>query len=115
MTKTDEIMEQIDIYTELICDSILSGEGHLVSHAEAKLRLILEDALNAPDGWKLVPVEPTDEMLDAACISQAGYINTTFKEWADNHSNGIVERIRKYLSGDYKAMISAAPECEAKP
>jgi hypothetical protein len=51
-------------------------------------------------------------MLDAACISQAGYIDTTFKEWADKHSNGIVERIRNYLSADYKAMLSAAPEYE---
>jgi hypothetical protein len=80
-----------------------------------KLRSIIEDAMKAPGGWKLVPVEPTDEMLDATCISQYGYISTTFKELADKHSNGIVEQIRDYLSGDYKAMLSAAPECKAKP
>jgi hypothetical protein len=71
--------------------------------------------IEVPVGWKLVPIEPTDEMLDATCVSQYGYINKTFKELADKHSNGIVEQIRDYLSGDYKAMLSASPEYKDKP
>jgi mannitol-1-phosphate/altronate dehydrogenase len=105
MTKTDEIMQQVDNYVSLIIERSSAADSQL-----AILRAMIDDALKAPDGWQLVPVEPTDEMLDAACISQGGYISTTFKEWADKHSNGIVERIRNYLSGDYKAMLSAAPE-----
>jgi hypothetical protein len=110
--KIDEIMEQVDIYIESVCDTILNGNGNSISDDESKLRAMIEDALKVPDGWQLVPVEPTYEMLDAACISQCGYIDTTFKEWAEKHSNGIIERIRNYLSGDYKAMLSAAPTYE---
>jgi hypothetical protein len=106
MTKIYEIMEQVETVELYI-------PGTSSYHEEkAKLRAMIEDALKAPDGWKLVPVEPTDEMLDATFISQYGYINTTFKELADKHSGGIVEQIRNYLSGDYKAMLSAAPEYE---
>jgi hypothetical protein len=114
MTKIDEIMSQHRLCGDLRIDpfSVVSGK---LEGAEAKLRAMIGDALKDPAGWKLVPVEPTDEMLDAACISQGGYIDTTLKEWADKHSNGIVERIHNYLSSDYKAMLSAAPECEVKP
>jgi hypothetical protein len=45
MSKTDEIMEQVDIYTDLVCDTASSNCGHLVSHAEAKLRAMIEDAM----------------------------------------------------------------------
>lgn len=44
-----------------------------------------------PEGWKLVPLEPTPEMLDAL----AEYI-------ASNRS--------LYESGLYKAMLAAAPQ-----
>jgi hypothetical protein len=89
MSKIDEIMAQVDIYIESVCDTILNGNGHSISDDESKLRAIIEDALKVPDGWQLVPIEPADDMLDAACISQAGHINTTFKEWADNHSQSV--------------------------
>jgi hypothetical protein len=116
MTKIDEIMVQVGYvarsYMQVQRDFI--NDSKFIEHTTEinKLRAMIEDSLKAPDGWQLVPVYPTDEMLDAACISQAGYIDTTFKEWADKHSNGIVERIRNYLSADYKAMLSAAPEYE---
>ena len=44
-----------------------------------------------PPGYKLVPVEPTEEMIDAA-------------------KNNGAEGSRKEISGDYKAMLNAAPE-----
>ncbi len=50
--------------------------------------------MNIPDGWKLVPVEPTPEMVDAA--GMGWYINK--KELA--------KRLRIW-----KAMVDAAPAC----
>ena len=44
-----------------------------------------------PPGYKLVPVEPTEEMIDAA-------------------KNNGAEGSRKEIAGDYKAMLNAAPE-----
>jgi hypothetical protein len=119
MTKTDKIMEQVGkfaiIYSDIKENSIDSENIELIGSVVDKLKAVIEDAIEVPVGWKLVPIKPTDEMLDATCVSQYGYINTTFKELADKHSNGIVEQIRDYLSGDYKAMLSASPEYKDKP
>jgi hypothetical protein len=108
MTKIDEIMAQYRLCGDLRIDpfSVISVK---LEGAEAILRTMIEDALKVPAGWKLVPVNPTDEMLDATFTARYGYVNTTFKELADKHSNGVVEQIRDHLSGEYKAMLSAAP------
>jgi len=48
-------------------------------------------ALHAvPDGWKLVPVEPTDEMIDAGCDASSAF--------------------RVDIDRSYRAMLAAAPE-----
>jgi len=46
-----------------------------------------------PEGWKLVPVEPTKEMLDAVCSSDG------YEPWTDGT-----------MTETYKAMLAAAPE-----
>ena len=43
-----------------------------------------------PDGWKLVPVEPTDEMINAGCDASNAY--------------------RVDMDRSYQAMLAAAPE-----
>ena len=60
---------------------------------------------------KLVPIVPTEEMIQAACLSQQNgdtYYDT-YAEWWDSHSSGISERIRCYLVNEYKSFITAAP------
>jgi hypothetical protein len=47
---------------------------------------------SVPDGWKLVPIEPTPEMIDAACCG-----------WVIRD-----REMRKRLK-IYRAMIAAAP------
>jgi hypothetical protein len=51
----------------------------------------------APEGWKLVPVEPTEAMLQAASA-----------KW---HGMGpkVMARHIRWLTADYKAMLAAAP------
>lgn len=49
--------------------------------------------LTAPPGWKLVPVEPTQEMLDEVCSSDG------IEPWTD-----------EVVTSTYRAMIAAAPE-----
>ena len=69
---------------------------------------------NAPtaqrEGWVSVPIEPTKEMIQAACLNQAVNSFKTYEEWAESHSNGIVEKIVGLEIATYKAMISAAPK-----
>ena len=50
----------------------------------------------APEGWQLVPVNPTQEMADAA-------------KWIDGRLS-----VWKWADG-YKAMLAAAPRLEPKP
>jgi hypothetical protein len=63
MTKIDEIMAQYLLCGDLRIDpfSVISGK---LERAEAKLISMIEDAIEVPAGWKFVPVEPTDEMID---------------------------------------------------
>ena len=48
------------------------------------------EAQRVPEGWKLVPVEPTDEMIDAGCDEADAY--------------------RVDIDRAYRAMLSVAPE-----
>ncbi|HBN7019265.1 TPA: DUF550 domain-containing protein [Escherichia coli] len=62
-------------------------------------RMHIKDAGNSPaipDGWQLVPVEPTKEMIDAGWLHFMGTKNPSSK-------------------GTYKAMLAAAPQQEVKP
>lgn len=62
-----------------------------IEELEAQVR-----ALTLPEGWQLVPVEPTQEMADAA-------------KWIDGRLS-----VWKWADG-YKAMLAAAPRLEPKP
>lgn len=59
---------------------------------------------STPEGWKLVPIVPTDEMLNAAFER---YRHTTITI-TDR------ERFTLYLKYDYQAMVEAAPNSEVK-
>ena len=68
---------------------------------------------NAPavqrEGWVSVPIEPTEEMIQAACVNQAVSAFASYEKWAGSHSNGIVKKVRALEIDTYKAMIQAAP------
>jgi hypothetical protein len=70
MTKIDEIMAQYRLCGDLRIDpfSVISGK---LEGAEAKLRAMIDEALKAPDGWKLVPVEPDELSIQAGCLEQS--------------------------------------------
>ena len=59
------------------------------------------------DGYKLIPMEPTEEMIQAGCLSQSEEKFDTYEEWKESHSNVVSSMIRSYVIEDYKAMIGA--------
>ena len=61
------------------------------------------------EGWVSVPIEPTEEMIQAACVNQAVSAFASYEKWAGSHSNGIVKKVRALEIDTYKAMIQAAP------
>jgi Ulp1 family protease len=67
--------------------------------------------MSATPGWTLVPDEPTEAMIQAACLRQSDDVFETYEAWCNSHSSGIVERIRRYLVEDYKIMVAMAPRC----
>ena len=88
-----------------------STEVSLMRAAHAAEIAALRKAGQVPEGYKLVPLEPTEEMIQAGCLSQQAtpeYDN--YDDWFNSHSGGIVERIRNYLRKDFRVMLAAAPE-----
>lgn len=67
---------------------------------------------NTPEGWKLVPVEPTEAMIEASLAS----IEEFFKTLPEDHEyrqkgwfNGAKMAARIKIGIRYKAMLAAAP------
>lgn len=58
-------------------------------------------AATVPDGWKLVPVEPTEEMCKAGYEAQ--------DKWRSEQCDNFKERRYSFSQPRYKAMIDAAP------
>lgn len=58
-------------------------------------------AATVPDGWKLVPVEPTDEMCKAGYEAQ--------DKWPSAQCDNFKERRYSFSQPRYKAMLAAAP------
>jgi hypothetical protein len=82
-----------------------------IGKAESMLREIADEMEAAnhpeiPDGWKLVPAEPTDRMVEharTACIAANFYVQ------GEKTRDPIVQE-RILLTAAYKAMLSVAPE-----
>lgn len=81
--------------SHLHADRIIADTTARENSALAAIRAAL---LNAPPGWKLVPAEPTGEMLRAALRAPC---------------SGHPETGGQSYRGIYRAMIAAAPEPEA--
>jgi predicted nuclease with TOPRIM domain len=80
----------------------MSSEATLLVHDNARLRKELEALRGAvPAGWKLVPIEPTEEMLDAADEADREYTRRNFGD------------VMTVMQGPYDhwcAMVAAAPQ-----
>lgn len=79
------------------------GRGSVVGLAATDAKIALRAHLamrpSAPDGWVMVPVEPTDEMVESAWDSDAAdYVGEHKRIWQ--------------VAVAYRAMIAAAPKQE---
>lgn len=113
MKHTPEAMREM-------ADTLLTRvfQGHLIvdkelDRAAAMLRDIADEreAANHPkilEGWKLVPAEPTDRMVEharTACVAANFYVQ------GEKPRDPIVQE-RILLTAAYKAMLSVAPSPE---
>lgn len=72
-------------------NKVLQQHADGLHHVRPALASRQDQQGQAPEGWRLVPAEPTEEMIDAAC------------EACDRNFG------REYLIRGFSAMISAAP------
>jgi len=60
--------------------------------------------------FKIAPIEPTEEMIQQGCMTQARDEHATYEDWWNTHSSGVSRIIRDLIAKDYRALIKAAPE-----
>lgn len=61
-----------------------------------------------PEGWQLVPLEPTPEMCDEGAQAIVQWENGAV--WPDSWGITYANRYRKDAMKAYKAMLAAAPK-----
>jgi len=91
------------------CANLIAANAK-IADLEAQVSA-LKAAGGVPTGYALVPLEPTEEMIRAACVNQAPkgeYSN--YEAWWNDHSSGVSEKIRGYVASDYRVMLAAAPQ-----
>jgi hypothetical protein len=98
MTKTDKIMEQVGefaiIYSDIKENSIESKNIELIGAVVENLRAMIEDMIEVPDGWQLVPIICTPEI-------ESVYSNDT----------GAYQTAQEL----HDAMLSISPKYDVKP
>ena len=68
----------------------------------------LREAINASDGYVLVPVEPTHEMCDQGAQAIVQWENGCV--WPDSWGDTYAKQYRKDAKKAYSAMLAAAPK-----
>lgn len=102
-----EALEIADLFSAFVCDALRS-KGLRYKHAEQfhqTLRNYILNSTPVPEGWQLVPVEPTEDMLRSADESDREY---TARQFGPKHPR--IEQGGAY--DHYVAMLAAAPKPE---
>lgn len=89
-------------------DEYMRGYMRGRNDAAVCVRSLANTAQGKPAGYVLVPVEPTEAMIQAACLQQSTEKFATYQEWWDSLQSGTSRFIREIVVDDYKAMIDAA-------
>ena len=89
---------------ESIIDAYYGGDSTGVSSAYERLRRNIHQSPPVPEGWTVVPVEPTREMLLAQ-------IAEPLRELVAGHE--AEEEVLCYEREKYRAMLAAAPDPRA--
>ncbi|QJB21966.1 hypothetical protein XccvBFoX3_gp66 [Xanthomonas phage FoX3] len=82
----------------------MAAEAARWAEEAGRLKALMHDAKSVPDGWALVPVEPTGEMSSAATDIEVGY-----PVW-DGSKDSFTEGEAKAI---WKAMLAATPDPHA--
>lgn len=82
-------------------------------HSYCATKLYARPVPAIPDGWRLVPVEPTPEMLTAAARASMQHLIDCIFDPRRAHEVGSEEMCKLTHAERYRSMIAAAPEYKA--
>ena len=100
-----------DLVERLIDEADGYGDGPVVVHDIELLRALLREAaaalrLAVPDGFVVVPREPTESMVEAICAAHAA------GGWPDGYGKHAQGLHRAHAQIGYRAMLAVAPKPE---
>lgn len=123
---TDEQIKGVTLELMVLHDVAISAAMQNQSFDDWRLqkRKVLESAIEAaltnarnsvvPEGWQLVPVEPTAAMLDAAAHASMQHLLDCIHNPEKTDELGSEENLRKTHASRYRCMLAAAPKGEPK-
>lgn len=100
-------------YSEDNCN--LYGEGYAVARQEAAIlaaQAAAAPVMAVPEGWKLVPIEPTEDMITYGFKSAPAYGFCPSEEWEKYDALTGCQQAAYRAKACYAAMIAAAPTTE---
>lgn len=98
MTEREHLANALTAFIGKPLENPLS-RGEVMEAARIALAALTAPAV--PEGWKLVPIEPTDEMCKAAFEAR--------DKWPSAHCDNWREQRYSFAQPRYKAMLDAAP------
>jgi len=109
MITKDEALRLARETLQRLCDQEMVA-SYDVSPAIAAI----DAALAVPDGWVLVPKEPTDEMLTAAARASMRHLIDCIHDPARAKEVGSEKMCKQTHASRYRSMIAAAPTTDTK-
>lgn len=82
----------------------LLAEGRISINEARSINLEIEAASTPPEGYVLVPVEPTEEMIEAICTEHGS------GGWPQGYGRHAQHIRREHAGEGYRAALAARPE-----
>lgn len=92
----------LDMREDLVAADMATGDKLFTAPPAPVLRV--------PDGWKLVPIEPTEDMVIRGFESKPDQFWSTPEEWAEYEGMSGCQQAAHKARLCYAAMLAAAPE-----
>lgn len=99
-------------YESLSYKHICPKCNHHTLHADKLYTAPPAPVLRVPDGWKLVPIEPTEDMVIRGFESKPDQFWSTPEEWAEYEAMSGCQQAAHKATLCWQAMLAAAPEVE---
>ena len=106
--------EQMDQLIEFIRgeQEVWSLEGHYSTVLRIALAALASQTGSAPDGWKLVPIEPTEDMVVEGFESEPDEFFSNAEDWKNFEAMSGCQQAAHNAKLCWQAMLTAAPEHE---